>query len=138
VHTPEPLRQEARRMAERVGNRLRDKGLAGRTVTVKVRYHDFRTITRSTTVGEPLSAPSDISRLALGLLEQVELGGGVRLLGVSVRNLTAAPAHQETLALGDEEAPLHRGDIRRAVEAVRARFGDDAVGPAGLLEPERD
>lgn len=138
VHEVEPLRQEARRMAERVGGRLRDKGLAGRTVTIKVRYHDFRTITRSATVPEPVSASLDIARLALGLLERVELGGGVRLLGVSVRNLIAAPAHQEALPLGDtagDDPTTGSEDVQRAVDAVRARFGDDAVGPAALLEP---
>jgi DNA polymerase-4 len=138
VHALEPLRQEARRMAERVGNRLRDKGLAGRTVTLKVRYHDFRTITRSATVPEPVSASPDITRLALALLEKVDLGGGVRLLGVSVRSLTAAPAHQEALPLDEtagEDAPPRSEDMQRAVDAVRARFGDDAVGPAALLEP---
>ena len=138
VHALEPLRHEARRMAERVGRRLREKGLAGRTVTLKVRYHDFHTITRSATVPEPVSASPDIARLALGLLERVELGGGVRLLGVSVRNLTAAPAHQEALPLGEtpgDEAPVRSEEVQRAVDAVRARFGDDAVGPAALLEP---
>jgi DNA polymerase-4 len=136
LHEVEPLRQEVRRMAERVGNRLRDKGLAGRTVTLKVRYHDFRTITRSATVPEPVSAFLDIARLALGLLERVELGGGVRLLGVSVRNLAAAPAHQEALweTASDHPAPPSE-NVQRAVDAVRARFGDDAVGPAALLEP---
>jgi DNA polymerase-4 len=136
LHEVEPLRQEVRRMAERVGGRLRDKGLAGRTVTLKVRYHDFRTITRSATVPEPVSAFLDIARLALGLLERVEMGGGVRLLGVSVRNLTDAPAHQEALPLGETagDDPATRSEnVQRAVDAVRARFGDDAVGPAGLL-----
>jgi DNA polymerase-4 len=159
VHDAEELRREARRLAERVGSRLRSKGLAGRTVTLKLRYPDFRTITRSATLPEPVDASAEIARLALALLERVA-PGGVRLLGVSVRNLTPAPAHQEMLPLGDaavSEAPaptdMPEGagvspdmpggsrvspDIRRvqdAVDAVRARFGDDALGPAALLDP---
>jgi DNA polymerase-4 len=136
VHAVEPLRREVRRMAERVGHRLREKGLAGRTVTIKVRYHDFRTITRSTTVPEPLFAAGDIAGHALALLERVELGGGVRLLGVSVHNLGAAPARQETLPLGEAPPPpSRRQEVQRAVDAVRSRFGDDALGPARPVEP---
>jgi DNA polymerase-4 len=138
VHDREELNREARRMAERVGARLRDKGLAGRTVTLKLRYPDFRTITRSATVPEPVAASAEIAGLALGLLDRVEVGAGIRLLGVSVRNLTPAPAHQEALPLDDGDAsPASRTteSVQRAIDAVRARFGDAAVGTAGLLEP---
>jgi DNA polymerase-4 len=93
----EALRRAVLRMAERVGSRLRDHGLAGRTVTLKVRFPDFRTITRSATLSEPFANSADIARLGLGLLEKVDTGGGVRLLGVTVRNLTGAPVHQESL-----------------------------------------
>ncbi len=60
----EALRREVFRMAERVGDRLRDHGFAGRTVTLKVRFPDFRTITRSATLPEPFSESSEIVRLA--------------------------------------------------------------------------
>jgi DNA polymerase-4 len=123
VYDAEALRAEARRLAERVGNRLREHGLAGRTVTIKVRYPDFRTITRSATASEPTSAGADIARQAVELLERAELHLGVRLLGVSVHNLVSAPAHQLTLG----EADVDDG-VQRAVEGVRARFGDDALG----------
>ncbi len=153
VHDPEKLRREVRRLAERVGSRLRAKGLAGRTVTLKLRYPDFRTITRSTTLPEPVDGSAEIARLALGLLDRVE-PGGVRLLGVSVRNLMPVQAHQEMLPLDvaspggaadPGEAPKEDGRpgsraapgraAQRAVDAVRARFGEDAVGPAALLDP---
>jgi DNA polymerase IV len=139
VHDPEALRREARRLAERVGSRLRSKGLAGRTVTLKLRYPDFRTITRSVTLGEPVDASAEIARLALALLESVA-PGAVRLLGVSVRNLTPVPAHQEVLPLGEGPGGTNPevnalNQVQQAVDAVRARFGEDAVGPAGLLDP---
>jgi len=138
VHDREALRREARQMAERVGGRLRAKGLAGRTVTLKLRYPDFRTITRSATGPEPVAASAEIAALALALLDRVDLGAGVRLLGVSVRNLIPAPAHQETLPLDAGEAspvPRTTEPVQRAVDAVRARFGDGAVGTAARLEP---
>ncbi|MGH9038160.1 MAG: DNA polymerase IV, partial [Acidimicrobiia bacterium] len=122
VYDAETLRAEARRLAERVGDRLRQHGLAGRTVTIKVRYPDFRTITRSATVPEPTSTGADIARQAVELLAKAELHLGVRLLGVSVHNLMSAPAHQLTL----DEAAADEGR-RRAVEGVRTRFGDGAL-----------
>src|SRR5581483_947723 len=68
----EALRREVRRMAERVGSRLREHGLAGRTVTLKVRFPDFRTITRSATLPEAFDASAEIAGLALGLLDKVD------------------------------------------------------------------
>jgi DNA polymerase-4 len=102
-----------------------------------VRVPDFRTIPRSATLPEPFSVSAEIARLALGLLEKVDTAGGVRLLGVTMSNLTAAAALQESLFLDDgrpaAEAPA--AEIESAVDAVRARFGTDAVGPAALIGP---
>jgi DNA polymerase-4 len=133
----EALRREILRMAERVGTRLRDHGLAGRTVTLKVRFPDFRTITRSATLPDAFSVSAEITRLALGLLEKVDTAGGIRLLGVTVSNLTKATALQESL-FGDDgspAAPEPGAPIQSAIDAVRARFGSDAVGSAALLAP---
>jgi DNA polymerase-4 len=125
-------------MAERVGSRLREHGLAGRTVTLKVRFPDFRTITRSATLPDPFSLSGEIARLALGLLEKVDTAGGIRLLGVTVSNLTALAARQESL-FGDDgqpsSAPAGQIHLQSAVDAVRARFGPDALGSAALVEP---
>jgi DNA polymerase IV len=120
-------------MAERVGSRLRDHDLAGRTVTLKVRFPDFRTITRSATLPEPFSVSAEIARLALGLLEKVDVAGGIRLLGVTMSNLTAGAAHQESLF--GEADPDEPAQVQAALDAVRARFGSDAVGSAALLGP---
>jgi DNA polymerase IV len=133
----EALRREILRMAERVGTRLRDHGLAGRTVTLKVRFPDFRTITRSATLPEPFSVSAEITRLALGLLEKVDTAGGIRLLGVTVSNLTMGVAQQESL-FGDggtPAAPEVGAPMQSAIDAVRARFGSDAVGSAALIAP---
>jgi DNA polymerase IV len=133
----ETLAREVRRMAERVGSRLRDHGLAGRTVTLKVRFPDFRTITRSATLPEPFAVSSEIARQALALLDKVDTAGGLRLLGVSVSNLTAGAAHQESL-LGDEPALESSTPIQSVVDAVRARYGSEALGPASTVEPTSD
>jgi DNA polymerase IV len=75
------------RQAGNVAERLRRSGLSGRTVTLKVRLHDFTTLSRSTTLNAPTDAAPTIARLARGLLGELDLTGGVRLLGVGVSGL---------------------------------------------------
>jgi DNA polymerase-4 len=75
------------RQALKVADRLRSSGLSGRTVTLKVRLHDFTTLSRSTTLGAPTDAGPVVARLARGLLAELDLTGGVRLLGVGVSGL---------------------------------------------------
>jgi DNA polymerase-4 len=75
------------RQAINVAERLRKNGLSGRTVTLKVRLHDFTTLSRSTTLTAPTDAGPTIARLARGLLGELDTTGGVRLLGVGVSGL---------------------------------------------------
>ena len=75
------------RQALNVAERLRKNGLSGRTITLKVRLHDFTTLSRSTTRDAPTDAGPTIARLARGLLGELDLTGGVRLLGVGVSGL---------------------------------------------------
>jgi len=75
------------RQAGQVAERLRKHGLSGRTVTIKVRLHDFTTLNRSSTLASPTDRATVIGRLARGLLEELDTSGGVRLLGVGVSGL---------------------------------------------------
>ena len=128
-YSVESLRTEAVRLADGVANRLREAGVAGRTVTLKVRFASFETITRSRTVPRPVESGAAVARVAVELLEAVDPSPGVRLLGVSVSNLAPRPGEQ--LRLGEEDAG--EPAVAKAVEDVRRRFGDAAVGPATLL-----
>ncbi len=75
------------RQAGEVATRLRKAGLSGRTVTIKVRLHDFTTLSRSSTLTSPTDVAAAIARLARGLLTDLDTSGGVRLLGVGVSGL---------------------------------------------------
>lgn len=75
------------RQAVQVGARLRKHGLSGRTVTIKVRMHDFTTLSRSSTLPSPTDSGTTIARLARALLADLDTSGGVRLLGVGVSGL---------------------------------------------------
>jgi DNA polymerase IV len=75
------------RQAEKVGERLRKSRLSGRTVTVKVRLHDFTTHSRSLTLPSPTDHSPTLARVARSLLGEVDTRDGVRLLGVGVAGL---------------------------------------------------
>ena len=127
------LQREAVRMADAVGQRLRNHRLSGRTVTIKVRFHDFRTITRSVTLAASVDTGPAIARAAKELLDLVDPSSGVRLLGVSVSNLADDGARQLTL---EEVEQPGWDDASRAVDDIRRRFGDDAIVPATLRGPD--
>jgi len=121
------------RLADSVGARLRAAGVAGRTITLKVRFHDFRTITRSTTIGGATDSAQTIVHEAKRLLAEVEPSPGVRLIGVSVSGLVEGGNRQ--LSLDDLDAGSW-DDANQAVDAIRARFGSSAIGPAALADPD--
>jgi len=131
-HRHETLHVELLRMADAVGSRLRRHELAGRTVTVKVRFSDFHTITRSVTLPVPADSSAVITNAAKELLAGVDPAPGVRLLGVSVSQLDGGGMRQ--LTFDDVEDPAWPA-AEAAVDAVRARFGAQALGPASLSGP---
>lgn len=131
-HEVEPLRAEAVRMADAVATRLRRAGLAGRTVNIKVRYHDFRTITRARSLPEAVDSGHVIAAAAQALLAELDVTPGVRLFGVGVSNLVDDGARQLSL---DDAGGGQWSQADSAVDAIRRRFGDAAVGPATTLSP---
>lgn len=147
LFTHERLHVELVRMGDAVATRLRRDGRTGRTVTVKVRFGDFTTITRSATADRPLDSGPTIVRASADLLERIDVSAGVRLLGVSLSNLIEAPPEQLRLDV-DAGTDVGRASrtpdndsawsaVTEAVDAVRARFGDDSVVPATLAGDAR-
>ncbi len=118
------LRGEVRRLARRVGARLREGRLHGRTVTLKVRSGDFRTSTRSATLEEPTDHDEALARAALDLLASVDAAAGLRLVGVGVSNLRTDGFQQQRLPFGPA---TDRRSVDAAVDAVRERFGPGAL-----------
>ena len=130
------LRTWLMRHAERVGASLRRHGLAGRTVTVKIKYADFRQITRQTTLAHRISSTETIYDTACAILDGVELADRVRLIGVGVSGFEEGGPSQ--LSLMPEPKPQceekRRGRLDRAVDALRERYGSDAVVRGRLFE----
>jgi DNA polymerase-4 len=139
-HEHETLTREAVRMSDGVAWRLRRAGLAGRTVTLKIRFADFQTITRSSTLPTTVDDGPAVARAALALLAAVDPTPGVRLLGVSVSGLVAGAAQQLSF---EDLGSISWHEASGAVDAIRERFGDRAIGPAsavgeqGLQVPRR-
>lgn len=128
---PTALRRILLRLASRVGRRLRAAGLAGRTVTLKVRFAPFQTVTRSATLEWPTDRTHDVAGLAVGLLDALRLERArVRLLGVAVSNLAGGEAARQLSLLegGGWE------DAERAADRAAERFGEGAVTYAALLD----
>lgn len=87
------LRIMLRQLAHRVARRLQAKNLAGKTVTIKVRYENFETVTRSLSLHVPVCAGAEIGEIAIGLAAKTELAARpVRLLGVTVGNFSGPEA----------------------------------------------
>ena len=103
------------RQAVKVTERLRKARLSGRTVSIKVRLHDFSTLSRSATLSEPSDDARQIARVARTLLGELDTSGGVRLLGVGVSGL--ADWIQEDLFADEEEDEV---DPDEATEAAVA------------------
>ena len=120
------LRDSLARHAERVGAGLRDAGRRARTVTLKLRWSDFTTLTRSHTVDRPLQATAALLSAALELLEQVIAAEGmrpVRLIGLGATNLV-----KDAVQLGFDDGDVVRDErLDHTLDGIRERFGERSV-----------
>lgn len=129
------------RQAGEVATRLRAHGLSGRTVTIKVRLHDFTTLSRSSTLPSPTDSTATVARLARSLLTDLDTSGGVRLLGVGVSGL--ADWIQDDLfgesdpGVGEDEPPAVSAPSSRhptwapGMDVVHAEMGRGWVWGSG-------
>lgn len=125
------LRSELRRLADRVGARLRSSGWEASTVAIKVRFADFTTITRTQTLPEPTAVGQRIGDAAHDLFATIDRALPVRLIGVRAERLRAAG--ESAPALWDDHEDWRR--IEDALDDATARFGRGAVMRATLLNP---
>lgn len=171
-----PLARELLRLADAVTSRARHASVAGRTINLKVKFADFRLVTRARTMPQPVATATVVHDIVVELLRASDLQEeirrvGVRLIGVSLSNLVPsqeAPATQLDLFASVASAPIAGTSSRSssrsgatgsssrsavakrdgqraltdpdadvsltgAVDAIRARFGAAAVGPASLV-----
>lgn len=131
------VQEKVRELADRCAVRLRRNGLVTRTITVKVRTSDFRTLTRSRTLLTPTDVGRELFLAARELLAGADLGGlPVRLVGVRAEGLSpaASTVRQPTLEEASDEPSPSRRDAERVMDVVRERFGRTSI-QAGPPQP---
>lgn len=121
-------------LTARVGNQLREEGLAAGGLTLKLRHADFVTVTRSRAFATPTAMDQDLIGTARPLLHEAWRGArargqAVRLIGIAATRLGRAEAPDlfESAATGKQR------EVSEAVDTVRARYGFDALGSGGLV-----
>jgi DNA polymerase-4 len=129
--TPEEMRTELVRLADAVASRMRAADSGARTLTLKVRFAGFHTISRSTTTREFVDQPETIVDLLGPIMESIDPTPGVRLIGVAGSNLGTVH-HQLTFDEVADEAP-EWGARSAAIDEIRERFGSAAIGPASAV-----
>jgi DNA polymerase-4 len=128
----EQVVREILRLVTKVSRRMRVAGVAGRTVTLTVRFADFTTITRSRTLPEATDVTVEVHRAATRLFDGLGLQRArIRLVGVRVEGLVPCGRVHRQLVLGERERGWSEAD--RAVDRATHRFGSTAVRPASLL-----
>ena len=128
----EVIGRELLRLSAKLCGRMRVAGVAGRTVTLRVRFADFTTITRSRTLSEATDVTQEVYRTATRLYDALGLQRArLRLVGVRVEGLVPREQVHRQLVLGEREHGW--ADADRAVDRATRRFGSAAVRPASLL-----
>jgi DNA polymerase-4 len=146
--TPDLVQEVLGHLADRVAGRLRARDRAGRTVTVRVRFAGMRSVTRSSTLADPVASTLTLREVAEWLVAQALAENPaertVTLLAISVSNLLDEPAVQLELPVaGDDPHRLGsptgaaRLAVDHSVDSVRKRFGRSAVGYAAVALSKR-
>jgi len=136
VADPEIIRRTLLALATKTAARLRRGDQTGRTVAIKVRLADFRTLNRSRTLAVPTDVAREVFETAWALFEALRPGDRIRLVGVRVEGLVAAEGSPRQLTLGAPERGWREAE--QAADAVVSRFGHGAVRPASLLSGPAD
>lgn len=121
-------------LAEQVGRRLRYSGYCGKTVTVKLRFIPFETITRSQTIEQPTNLGEGLYEIAAGILNRVTLRDNVRLVGLTVSQLTPDNGGQLSLFAETEDK---RRAVTQAVDRLKDKYGEAIILKGRLLTEKR-
>ena len=135
ISDPDLIRRELLRLSGRTARSLRSSGYVARTISVKLRRADFRTITRSRTLAEPTDIAQMIYATACDLYAASGLDRGtrLRLVGVRAAGLSLAGSAGTQLILGERADAWRQAET--AMDKITRRFGSGAVGPGSLVPP---
>ncbi|MSW14351.1 MAG: DNA polymerase IV, partial [Actinobacteria bacterium] len=131
------LLRELLRLTEKATHRMRESNKSARTISIKVRFADFKTISRSKTVPLPISGTQEVYEIVRALFNALKLDGArLRLVGVGLDGLVEGIDGPEQIAFGEREKGWR--EATKAIDAASTRFGAGSVRPARLFEPESE
>jgi DNA polymerase-4 len=129
----EDIEPQLLRLSEMVCRRARRYGYKGRTITLTVRYTDFKTFTRQTTLDKYTNDTGEIYRIALSILDGIHLVKSIRLLGVSLSSF----GNNGQLTLFERAERKDREALLKAMDAVNDKFGEDKITWASTVNQEK-
>ncbi len=138
----EVARVQLLRLADAVAARCRNAQVGARTISLKIKFADFRVITRAASVDYPVSTAQAMMRLIEPLLREVDIASGVRLLGISARNLDEPEMQLSLFDDANKQSTANELDAAwssttSAIDDIRDKFGDAAIKPASSLNNKR-
>ena len=126
------LIKELLKISQLVGYTARKKGYKGRTITLKIRFHNFITLSKSKTLENSTNLDDIIFKTVVELLEKVrQKKGGVRLLGIKLSNLVSGNERKQLKFLRDKDDKLQQ--LTQSLDKIREKYGHKAVTRASLL-----
>ena len=133
----EEILRELLRLTEKASARLRSRSMSAQTISIKVRFADFKTISRSKTVTLPIDGMQECYEVAKKLYQGLKLDRArIRLIGISLESLVDSEGAPVQLELGERENGWR--EATRAMDQAKARFGDASVRPARLFRRAKD
>jgi len=128
-------KKELLSLANRVARRMRRQGVEGKTITLKVKYHDFVKITRSVTRHTYTNDSADIYANICSLLEKTAVGKKpVRLLGISLSNLADIGSGRQLSLFSHYESNEKRRELNKTLDSVFDKFGGKGIRPGSLID----
>jgi DNA polymerase-4 len=137
IDDPEEILREYLRLCEKATLRMRSAGYCAKTISIKVRFADFKTISRSKTLDQPISGTKESFEVAKALYQALKIDRArIRLVGVALEGLIPAEDAPEQMLLGQRDIGWKEADS--AIDQVKAKFGRGSVRPARLVSPDED
>ncbi len=130
----EQVRKELLFLSDRVARRLRREGVEGKTITLKVKYSDFVQITRSITLPKSTDDGTDIYSIACRILKKTQAGKRpVRLLGISLSQLSTHDAEEQLSLFTQNGSDRKRKQLNITLDTLQKKFGEKTIRPGTLL-----
>lgn len=128
------IKRELLELATRVGERLRRHERQGQTISVKIKFYDFSTSSRSLTLDEPTSDTMEIFQRSWKLLQKTEAGRKpLRLVGISISNLSDSGSSYQQDLFGKSRQREKSRSLNEAIDEINRKFGGRTINPATLI-----